>query len=149
MRNKRNSGVTLAEIIIVIGIMGIVFTAAAIMLHPTLEGYANDVKLMEDQYNTRMALLSIVREVRYDVNVVTPASGTSDSLVISTPTGTVTYSLVGGRLVRAGASDVFFVEVELDSFSVTRNGRWLTIDVAGSNGMLKISTKVSLNRIPD
>jgi prepilin-type N-terminal cleavage/methylation domain-containing protein len=134
MRRNKKRGITLVELIISIAIFSIVMTAAAAVFFTTLEQLAQSATLLDDQYNTRMAILSIVREIRrgdagkdamsvhadhlqsrltirrWDVNEAGEIVGDVSEIV---------YRLDGGVLRREGDIEdtpVAFAQVELQTF---------------------------------
>jgi prepilin-type N-terminal cleavage/methylation domain-containing protein len=146
LKGKSTKGLTLAELLIATAILAAVTLAATVLFFTAIESHARDLRLMEDQYNAQMALLSIVRETRYGVS----ASVTGNELTLITQDGSeLKYSLnAAGKLIRTGDSETFFIEPELGLFRPTLNGRWLTLEVRGINGAFRLETKVALNRLP-
>jgi prepilin-type N-terminal cleavage/methylation domain-containing protein len=142
---KKKAGFTLTELMLVIAIFAILAVTIGVLLYNSLESVSNNVALLDDQYSTRMALLSIIQEIRYGVEVIQTGEGilVLDSLDV----GNITYSLNSGRLIRTGASTVHFVSPELSSFETVLNGNQLTIMVQGRNNSFSLTTTIAISRI--
>jgi hypothetical protein len=110
---------------------------------------------MDDQYNLRMAMLSIIREVRRgDARINTVGDSVHQFLDI----GDVRFQLpVGGgtlervpRWVGSPVSTVPFVPVELAELNVgfvVGQEDWLNVELVGING-IKTEAKIALHRVP-
>lgn len=149
---KRKSGLTLVELVITMAILAFIVVASMTLFMSAMESNNRELKLLDDQYNTRMALLSMVTEIRRGdagtgkIEVTT----TNNRLTIVRNDGTIEFELIDGWLSRSGDSPVAFVPVELDSFMVDIQANdynsWLDIKVTGNNG-LNLEMQVSMLRI--
>lgn len=162
MIRKSRRGMTLIELMLAVGILAIVAVATGYATVAAAKSYAFTTKMQNDEYNARLALLAITRELHR--GLAEPEEGVAaEPLKIYSDPGrftlemepangeTVTYTFSGGELTRTGNSPVTFVPVELESFSVDVDNlddpRRVKISVKCVNGM-KLETVVALYRVP-
>ncbi|MCL2665949.1 MAG: type II secretion system GspH family protein [Defluviitaleaceae bacterium] len=142
---KKNKGFTLLELIVTLSIVVMVTAAAGSALFSAFQSYSVNLKIQDDQYNARLALLAMTRDVHRGVLHVEPPDGSGKMELVGLG---IEYELVGDRLKRRGDSPVSFVEVELKSFShETVDDRWLKIEIECMDGLV-LQTKISISRIP-
>lgn len=149
MTRKSARGMTLIELILAVGILAIVAVAVGSAMVAATKSYALTAKMQDDEYNARLALLSITREIHRGVTEIDIVSGSVFTMEIKPVSGeTVTYTFSGGELTRTGDSPVTFVPVGLKSFSVdVADTRRVKISVECVNGM-KLETVVARTRVP-
>jgi len=101
-----NHGVSLLELIIYVGLFAVISALfIGILFHTTL-GWTRSKVESEVQQNLRFAMEDITRTVRSASTVGAPAVGASgSSLSVTTPLGTVTYSLSGTALEKQIGAD--------------------------------------------
>ena len=164
--SKRNKGFTLIEQIIAVAILFIVLAMVGGGVAAVFELNRHQGYLQNDQYNIRMALLNISREIRHGVDLV---SATGNVLQFQNQNGeTVTFTLVGGRLNRSiqGTSDTTvalpFYPAQLSDFRVERldsqgrlynpgrepyyPGNWIRISLVGDDGV-ELNVTLAIYRI--
>ncbi|MCL2816472.1 MAG: type II secretion system GspH family protein [Oscillospiraceae bacterium] len=149
MKNKNIRGVTLTELIICIAILATVMTIAGAALFDAFHSYAITTKIQEDEYNLRMAALSISRQIRHGVNSDTPIVAYLNNLEFTMHDGKkITYVLSEeGMLTRTGDSAVPFVAVKLSSFdAVYENGRIKLTLISEQHGT-EVKMTVAVNRV--
>jgi len=170
---KHNSGMTLVELIIAFAVFLIAMGAAGAAFNQAVSAFATDKKLQDGEYNARLALLAISRDLHraesVDVNTATKV------LTIKNFEGADTvYSFfdesgsASGRINRiAGSSPVPFIVGELslikttlvpivDNAEVAVAGLTENIDRIriillcdnGSAGGAEIKTTITIKRIP-
>jgi prepilin-type N-terminal cleavage/methylation domain-containing protein len=178
MLSKKCKGVTLVELILTIAILSIVITAIATTVFGTSSNIVANAKLEEDQYNARMALLAITREVHHGYESVNAAADGS-KLEVRNGTDGVDFEFDGTTLtstytagytstvypITLDLDDVEFIEldtpngddsIELNYVSDNEpDGSWLYIyikcrgiDGPGGEG-LELKTTISTKRIAD
>ena len=146
MRAKNKGGATLAELILCAAIMAVVMLAVGAVMLSAFQSYARTAKIQEDEYNIRMAVLSISRQIRHGG---VPDAIAPGSLSLMMPDGnTVTYTVNGGILERAGDSDVPFASVKLKGFTAVHNSGKdsITLALKGEHG-LEVTMAVTMNRV--
>ena len=164
----KRKGYTLVELIMIIGILGIVAAAATFALSQVLTARAAAQRNRDDQYNARVALLALTRDARHSqaieiVNnelVLIPDVNGEQRIVYSFTPGAGSEP---GTLNRStnGDWDVVFVPSHMAGFTVNYGrpdpndpskfvddnvGRWLTVRVDGTDGLV-LSTTVAIDRI--
>lgn len=153
MTNKKTRGLTLVELLISVALLALVTVCAGTALFSAFQSYAVTAKLQEDEYNARLALLSMTREAHRGVTGVFISKGTNDTLELTMPDGAIVkFYLTDGTLYRdvsGGDTPVAFTTTRLNSFEadVTADGRWLTLRVEGQHDLV-LETTISLSRIP-
>lgn len=153
---KKTRGMTLVELLVTLALLMVVITAAGSAILSAFQSYSINRQLQEDEYNARLALLSMTREAHRGVSGVTVTEGanadTPDTLEIVTLDGkSIVFSIADGRLCREapeGSTPVAFVEVDMLNFKAEfSEERWLTLRVTCQFG-LELETKIALSRIP-
>jgi|GEM_PF-7061891 len=152
-KHKRLKGMTIVEIMLALALMMAVMAGAFSAIYYVLQNNVATVKLEEDRYNVRMALLSISRETHRTLeNLPEENVDVGDGYLTLHIQGgvTVKYTLNGGvleRNVTGGNSPIVFIPVNLTGFTSSINGKWLTLILKGEHN-LEITTTVSLSRTP-
>ena len=166
--NKKNKGLTLIEVVVVLAIIGFVIAAAGNAMISMFQAHIASERTLTDQHNVRLALLNITRQVRHGVEVDVQYPGPSNWLQLTYAYGTpdaitVRYEIAADGLLRRDhidgpgniASLVPFIPVELNSFLATRlndeeseasDGNWLQLTLVGTEGA-EVETMVSIYRI--
>jgi prepilin-type N-terminal cleavage/methylation domain-containing protein len=107
--NPKSNGFTLFEIIIVIVIIGIISTIAAMIIMQGVRAYSDEQSRSDVHYQTRLAMERMAREIRMarqQSEIGTAVLGTiagnpTNSFIFTDITGaTITYSLTGTTLNR-------------------------------------------------
>ena len=145
---KRTGGFTLTELILSLAILLAVVALAGSAFMTAMESFALSRQLQDDQYNARMALLSICREARRGVT----ASYDGGTLTLARTDGgsVVRYAVVEGELTRtvvSGTTPVAFTGAALTAMTAETAGGRLTVTVKGRN-RLELTTQVTLTRVP-
>ena len=65
MQNKKNKGLTLMELIITIGILGLIMTAASTVVLAGFETFANSRQIQYDQNEARFAIMALTRDINH------------------------------------------------------------------------------------
>jgi len=146
MKSKR--GATLLELIITFSILTIVIGMAVSAVFSAIESHALTTRLQDDEYNIRMAALSISREIHRGV--------LEDGVDFFFPVltlqmihgGDVEYTFRDGELTRtkAGNSDIPFVAVKLQGFSVVETDGKVRLTLTGEH-IGDIEMTVSISRV--
>jgi prepilin-type N-terminal cleavage/methylation domain-containing protein len=126
MKNER--GYTLVELLITIGISGLIFVVVGTVLFQltTVSGYGND----------RLSTLHEVQNAAYWFNLdgqaaVSAAGGTS--LVFSFPSGqSVTYALTGTNLQRLEGSSTLTLARNISNLLFAVQGRLVSMDITSA-----------------
>jgi len=168
MRLKNQKGFTLVELLLTLAILAVVTAAAGSALFSAFSSYALSARLQEFQYEARLSLLGISREIHRgtdSVSIGTDANGNSIlTLNMHDGTAQITYSIDNnGMLVREinpnigiGTSPIPFISVAMDRFTVTPDPDlgdrrlYITIEknVGLNNDTEKLDTVVSRSRVP-
>lgn len=151
MAQKKSRGVTLVELIVSVALLAVVMAAAGSAVYSASQSFAITRKMQEDEYNARLALLSITREVHRGVTAAEPGANQL-RLVAHDRTTEIIYRFdaTDKMLYREGDVDdtpVPFAATELESFSASSDGRLLTLEVECRYG-LKLKTTVAVLRVP-
>jgi len=146
MKNKKNRGATLTELIICIAILATVMSIAGAALFDAFHSYAITTKIQEDEYNLRMAALSISRQIRHGVKDV-KKDLLPDILELTMYDDTIIkYEVIDGRLTDGGNSTVPFVEVNLSEFTAKLEAGRIILALTGEHGMT-VTMTVAIDRI--
>jgi type II secretory pathway pseudopilin PulG len=146
---------TLVEVLLAVALLtGVTLTALSALMY-VLSNNNAAIKLENDRYNARMALLSISREVHQgliELPNITPTGELELKFIDEDDIETVvTYNFDGYVLTRTvlhGTSPIPFIPVDLQGFEVRlEDDRWLTITLTGEHGLLITST-LSIARTP-
>jgi len=148
-KNKR--GATLLELIVTLSILAIVIGMAASAVFSALPSYVLTKRLQEDEYNIRMAALSISREIHRGVLEKDGVDFSSSVLTLKMiHGGEVQYTFRDGELTRtkSGDSEIPFVPVKLQAFSVdeTDDGK-IRLRLTGEHTG-EIEMTISISRVP-
>jgi len=147
-------GLTLIEILISVALLtGVTLGALSALMYVFANNNAA-IKLEEDRYNARMALLSVSREVHRGLAELPPETTTPlTRLELPMRDGsTVIYQITNGELARSfsdptHSSPIPFAPVELHSFHATIKDNRLTISLAGEHG-LEVESTIAMTRTP-
>ena len=129
MQNKKNKGLTLIELIIVIGIMGFIIAGLMGFVFFMFDQYRTDQIIATDQVNIRVAMLGITRQIRRGVDVEINEDGDFLTLIYDAggPDETRANYFINpdGFLIRdvvSGSPDnlISFVGTEMQEFRVER-----------------------------
>ena len=150
MKNKKTRGATLTELIICIAILATVMTIAGAALFNAFHSYALTTKIQEDEYNLRMAALSISRQIRHGVESVDEEL-LPEVLKLKMHDGKIiTYKLTDeGILTDGGNSTVPFIEVKLSEFIADFDedkGR-IKLTLVSDRHEIKVEMTVAVDRI--
>jgi len=149
--NKK--GMTITETLLAVAILSVIMLGALAAMMYVFSNNNAAIKLEEDRYNTRMALLSITRDAHQGVDrFPTDLEVGNNSLKLTMFDGTtvIEYSMNGNlleRTVTGGTSPVPFIPVELNRFETELNDKFLTIRLIGEHNSV-IETTISLARTP-
>ena len=146
---KSKRGASLLELIITISILAIVLSIAASAVFSAVQANALTTRLQNDEYNIRMAALSISREIHR--GVIKGGVNFFDSVLRLNMIhgGDVEYTFKDGELSRTqeGNSDIPFVPVKLKGFSAEEaNGKVRLILTGEYIGDIEMA--VSISRVP-
>jgi len=146
---KSKRGATLLELLITISILVVVIGMATSAVFSAIQSYTLTKRLQDDEYNIRMAALSISREIH---------RGVVDGGVEFFPPilrlkmihgGVVEYTFMDGELTRtqAGNSEIPFVPVKLQDFFAQEAGGKVRLTLTGEfTGQIEMT--VSISRVP-
>jgi len=176
MKNKKTKGFTLIEMIITVTVLIIIMAMAGSALHFAMQSYRQDRIIQERQYDARLAMLSISREIRRGVDSIDEAGANVLKLKMKDGSGStaVEFNIInlGGvnylnRVVTpAGSSPVNFIPVAVESFEAINGrsdgtlldeNRFVTInmvlvdDITRNEALpatLRLSTTLSLRNFP-
>ena len=152
----------------------IVVSAAGSVLYAAFQSLRIAQKLQDDQYNARMALLGITREIhrgfsQTDITITGTAEANDKALMIQIDYDAyITYRLMEGMLTRTITSGydstVNYIPVKIDSFFVDfgrfidkkpntvfttdKNTRFISIAIVCSDETI-LKTSISISRIPE
>ena len=146
-KNKR--GATLLELIVTLSILAIVIGMAASAVFSALPSYVLTKRLQEDEYNIRMAALSISREIHRGVEEGGVTFSSSVLTLKMIHGGEVEYTFRDGELTRTkdGNSDIPFVAVKLQEFSANEVDGKVRLTLRGEyTGDIEMT--VSISRVP-
>jgi len=150
---KSKRGVTLLELIVALSILVIVVGMATSAVFSAIQSYALTTRLQDDEYNIRMAALSISREIHRGVlegGVIFSSSVSSSVLKLEMiHGGDVEYTFTDGELTRTkeGNSDIPFVAVKLQGFSVVEANGKVRLTLTGEHTG-DIEMTISISRVP-
>jgi len=146
VNRKSNRGATLLELIITISLLVIVIGMAASAVFSAVQSYALTTRLQDDEYNIRMAALSISREIHRGVQEegvhVLPGKLTLKMIY----GGDVEYTFAGGELTRTkeGSSDIPFTTVRLRDFKASEDNGKIHLTLTGEYiGDIKMTVSIS------
>jgi len=146
---KSKRGATLTELIVSISILVIVVSMATSAVFSAIQSYALTERLQDDEYNIRMAALSISREIHRGVI----KGGVDFSPPVLTLKmvhgGNVEYTFKDGELTRtkAGSSDIPFATVKLQGFSAEEIDGKIRLKLTGEyTGEIEMT--VAISRVP-
>ena len=117
---KIKNGLTLVELIITLGILLVIISVVGMAFTSAMESFAVDRKLQDTEYDARLTLLAITRDIRRS-----EVSGWSElSMELTNTDGVVTYVYdnANRKLIRTvtGDSPVAFIPpTNLIDFSIT------------------------------
>lgn len=152
MKNRKSTrGFTLVELIVSVAMLSIVMAAAGSAMFAAAQSYAETKKMQDDEYNARLALLAITREVHRGVTEL-DASGSELRILAYDGTTEIVYTFDDtAKILRRsgdiGSTPVQFAETELERFTASSDGRLLTLEIEGRNG-LNLKTTVAILRVP-
>ena len=137
------------ELLITITILVIVIGMAASAVFTAIQSYTLTARLQEDEYNIRMAALSISREIHRGV-LEGGVEFNDPYLTLQMIHGEdVEYRFWDGELIRtkAGNSDIPFVTVQLQNFSASEADGKVHLKLTGEyTGEIEMT--VSISRVP-
>jgi len=146
---KSKRGATLTELIISVSILVVVVSMAFSAVLSAIQSYALTERLQNDEYNIRMAALSISREIHRGVL----KDGVTFSPHVLTLRmvhgGDVEYTFNDGELTRtkAGNSDIPFAAVKLQGFFAEAEDGKVRLTLTGEyTGEIKMT--ISISRVP-
>ena len=147
---KSKRGATLLELIITISILAIVIGMAASAVFSAVQAHALTVRLQDDEYNIRMAALSISREIHRGVMEEGGVEFLPPVLRLKMIYGDdVEYTFMDGELTRTreGSSDIPFIAVKLRDFSAEEVNGKIRLTLTGEYTGDIVMT-VSISRVP-
>ena len=145
---RRRGGFTLTELVISLAILLVVVVLAGSVFMAAVESFALSRQLQDDQYNVRMALLSICQEAHRGVTAA--YDGGALTLARTDGGSVVRYAVADGELTRvvaSGTTPVAFTGAALTSMTAEAADGRLTVTVKGPN-QLELKTQVMLTRVP-
>ena len=151
MGQKKHKGLTLIEMLTVVGLLGIVMAVIGGAVVFAVNQTNQSRELLYDQENARAIFQSISREMRLVTSldhVEIPSSATDDRLKLTIRGENVVYYVApDGRghyyLQRSGDSPIHFGRARVSDFIATRqdadgnvdnNGQWLHLMIIGVTG---------------
>lgn len=162
MKNKKNAGFTLLELIVAISMLSLLTVGVGLVISSAYNNREINRKIQEDEYNARLALLFITREAHKGVSgtdispnpEVNPDDNSRLTLTMLDGDET-TFELNSKNMLDCTYNGDSFAPVELKEFKAKTvgiegdydpHGRWLKIEITCVNG-LKLETTVSISRI--
>ena len=159
MKKKKTNGLSLVELIVTIGIMAVVITAAGSVIFSSMQTQIANIQIQENQVQIRMALLAMTRDAHASEHIIDYGP---ETLVLEADGVTITYTIeyvieIGDYLLwrtitppaAEGTWPIPFVPARISEFSTSRdtieNNDWLTIEIAAEE--LEVSTTISMQRI--
>jgi prepilin-type N-terminal cleavage/methylation domain-containing protein len=145
---KKQIGFTLIELIIVIMILGIIAGIGSKILSQAFLGYFDNKYLVESDWQARLALERMQRDIRAIRSTADISTATATQLAfIDTNSDTITYSLSSAKLYRqtnSNTAQVLADGIQSITFSYfDKNGT--TTAVAANIRYITISLNVTLN----
>ena len=146
---KSKRGASLLELLIAISILVTVIGMAASAVFSAIESYTLTERLQDDEYNIRMAALSISREIHRGVLEGGVDFSPSVLTLQMIHGGDVEYTFMDGELTRtkAGNSNIPFAAVKLKGFSAEEENGKVRLTLTGEYSG-EIEMTVSISRVP-
>ena len=144
---KNNKGFTLMELLIVSAILVMVVGVSSLLLLTGLRNYSDNAERINGQYNVRMSLVQLNRDLRTADSADVSIGAGGKSIAI----GTKAYSYDGtaGTLTYSdGINDPRIVGSSLTAFSVSKVDDTVHINIKAKWNDSDIHTKVALKSIP-
>jgi len=98
-QNYHTAGFTLVELLIVLGIFGMILFVTGTIVFETITQKTKSTTIQEVGFNGQMVMTSLTNSVRSAISVIGPTQGTtSTSLVLETSAGQITWFVQNGRI---------------------------------------------------